>query len=187
MSAPSRIRRVLRCSVGVGALLVTLSPPDARAADSSALSLKAAFVFNFVKFVEWPTDAPASGMALRVCVANEPDVARELTAIVGTQQIGGRSVQVLRTTVDTVLAQCQLLYVGATSLNNARKATEPLKAQPVLTVSDTLGFAEAGGMIELYVEDGRMRFAINLAAARRAHLVVSSRILALARAVEERR
>jgi hypothetical protein len=186
MSARSTICRVLRCSVGVGALLVTLSPPDARAGDSPALTLKAAFLFNFVKFVEWPADAPAPGMALRVCVANEPDVARELTGLVGTQQIGGRSVLVIRTAGDTVLAQCQLLYVGAASLQNARKATEPLKAQPVLTVSDTLGFAEAGGVIELYVENGRMRFAINLAAARRAHLVVSSRILTLARVVEER-
>jgi hypothetical protein len=86
---------------------------------------------------------------------------------------------------DGVLRGCQILYMGGWNSRELRRVTESLKGAPILTVSDVDGFAELGGMVQLRLERGRMRFAINPAAAQRAHLALSAKLLSLAIIVKE--
>jgi hypothetical protein len=176
------MHRHARCLTLIAAL--TVGSGNLSADEVGAPALKAAFLVNFLKFVEWPPESQADRTFLRVCVFDDVAVAGELTTIIGGQKIGGVTVQVLKTDTTTALSRCQMLYVGAATLDNARSVIEAVRDQAVLTVSDTTGFAGAAGIIELYADNGKMRFAVNLAAAKRARLQLSSKLLTLARIVD---
>lgn len=149
-------------------------------------ALRAAFLFNFAKFVEWPADQPDNG-PLYMCVLDDSAVEESLTQLLDGAPISGRSVTLLRSVRNRPLRSCHVLYVGDSDAERVATAIEELKYAPVLTVGDGETFARGGGMIGLFIEDGRMRFAINPDAAQRAGLKLSSRLLNLARIVKEGR
>jgi len=141
--------------------------------------VKAAFLFNFAKFAEWP--ALRSGAPILVCVVGDGEIAAALVETVRGQSVGGRPIDVSTPSDSTTWRACQLLFIADAEPRRAADRVGPLKMLPVLTVSDSKGFSEAGGIIELFVEDGRMRFAINIDAADRAGVRLSSRLLGLAK------
>ena len=149
-------------------------------------ALKAAFLFNFAKFVEWPTDAVASS-PLTLCVLDDVSVEDALSQLVNGDSVNGRMVTLLKGVRNHPLRGCHLIYVGDSDPARAIATLDEVKGAPVLTVGDGDGFARGGGMIGLFVEDGRMRFAINPNAAHRAGLRLSSQLLKLARIVKEGR
>jgi hypothetical protein len=150
---------------------------------ASEVALKAAFLYNFARFAEWP-ELP-SGAPIVLCVAGNENVAAALAQTVRGQNVGGRTLEVSRDEDGSVWRLCQLLFIADTEMRRAVTGLNVIRASPVLTVSDGKGFAEAGGMIELYVEDGRMRFAINVDATERAGLHLSSRLLGLAKVIRK--
>jgi YfiR/HmsC-like len=149
-------------------------------------ALKAAFLFNFGKFVEWPTDAVPAG-PLTVCVLDDAAVDESLTQLVNDAPTGSRQMVLLKGARNRSLRLCHLLYLGDPDPTRSMAALDELKGAPVLTVGDGEQFARRGGVIGLFVEDGRMRFAINADAAQRAGLRLSSRLLNLAKIVKEGR
>jgi hypothetical protein len=151
------------------------------AASQSDVAVKAAFLFNFAKFTEWPR-LPA-GAPITICVVDEDEIAASLAAIVRGQMVDGRAVGVLRSPEAAEWTACHILFIADTATRRAAAALPAIKALPVLTVSDDPGFARAGGIIELYVEAGRMRFAVNTAAVERSGVRLSSRLLGLAKLV----
>jgi hypothetical protein len=148
-------------------------------------ALKAAFLYNFVKFTDWPAEAAPSDAAVRLCVLGDEAVEAALEQTVKSHQVGGRSLTVVRVNVDDALSPCRVLYVTGLDRHRLTQLLERIKAAPVFTVSDVDGFAALGGVGQLFVENGKMRFALNPTSAQRAGLRLSSKLLALAKIVKD--
>jgi hypothetical protein len=176
---------VRRSALALAAVLIAASAAGAAAAGTSDAAVKAAFVFNFAKFTEWPALAP--GAPIVACVAGDDDIAAELVQIVKGETVGGHAVTVRQPHDSAFWGECQLLFVGSGERKAFAMLATALKGQPILTVSDGKDFSRSGGIVELYVEQGRLRFAINLDTAERARLRLSSRLLGLAKVVHDDR
>jgi uncharacterized protein DUF4154 len=182
MDVRRRLILAVRAAIVV-ALMVTTAvrangPVDAGDAVAPS-ALKAAFLFNFVKFTEWP-DVAASDPFV-ICLLGDDRVAGALTELTRGQKIEMHAIEVRPLTTATE-TRCHVLFVSVHAANGAQ-ALQICKDAATLTVSDTAHFADTGGMIEFFVERDRMRFAINVTATQRAHLKLSSRLLGLARIV----
>ncbi len=140
--------------------------------------LKAAFVFNFAKYVEWP-DSPAGNGSLVACVIGGDSFAAALAQFDG-RLLAGRSFQVLRQ-VTPEATGCHLLVMMGESARRALAQIRPASMPGVLTVSDLDGFVDEGGMIGLVRSEDRLQFDINQQALQRAGLRASSQLLKLAR------
>jgi hypothetical protein len=173
-----RTRRVLAAAA---VALLSAAPAAAQPA-VAADTLKAAFLYSFAKFTDWPPDSPQIG-PFTFCVPGDPEVARALEQTVRTHTINGRPVAVSWTPSD--LRACQVLYVTGLDRRQSQLTLDQLKGAPVLSVGDGDRFAELGGSVRLFVEGSKIRFEINLDASRRARLTISSRVLSLARIVQD--
>ena len=149
-------------------------------------TLRAAFLFNFTKFVEWPANS-SDGGPLSVCILDDAAVEESLAELLDGAPIAGRPVTLVRGARSRPLRGCHVLYVGDPEQARVSATLDELKSAPILTVGDGDKVARGGGMIGLFVEGGRMRFAINPDAVQRAGLHLSSRLLSLAKIVKEGR
>lgn len=154
---------------------------SARPPPESEAVLKAAFIFNFAKFTEWP--ALSAGAPIEACIYGDDAIAAALQETVAGQSIVGHVIAVRATKDSAGFRLCHLLFIGSAEAQRVQAALNSVSTMPVLTVSDGKGFAKTGGIIEMYVEEGRMRFAINVSAVERSGLHLSSRLLGLARIV----
>lgn len=153
-------------------------PVAAQADRASAEAVKTGFIYNFAKFTEWPAGADDAA-ALRICTPGAQPLDGRLV------QLHGRSLQNRTLSVHTgvraaQLKDCHVLFVSAGDAAQLDTLLRGVANTPVLTIGDLPGFAQAGGMIGLQEEDKRIRFEINLAAAQRAGLRLSSQMLKLA-------
>jgi hypothetical protein len=153
----------------------------AEPAPSREDELKAAYLFNFAKFVEWPETAQARSLAF--CVVDARGISAALATAVADKRIGARSIDVRALSPADPRDTCDLLYLSALA-TDLDDADGPRPDAPVLTISDAEGFAQHGGMIEMFAEGNRIRFNINAENARRAGLRISSNLLRLATKVE---
>jgi hypothetical protein len=173
--APSLLRILLP------SLIVLVGIPGAtRAADpidQRLARLAAAYVFNFIKFIDWP--AGASGGEVEVCFSGADDIRTALSEAVRDKPVGERRIKVR--TQNGNLTDCDVLYVDSTS--TLKLSAQDL--QGMLTIGDASEFTREGGVIRLYVESNRLRFAINMDHAKRAKLQVSSNLLKLASGIEQ--
>jgi hypothetical protein len=145
------------------------------------VAVKAGFINNFAKFADWP--AMPSGAPIAACIVGDDAVADALANTALGQNIGGRTLEVRRVQDSAVWRFCQLLFVADAETRRSAAGLAGIKTLPILTVSDSKGFSEASGIIELFREAGKMRFAINVDAAELAGLHLSSRLLGLAKVV----
>ena len=173
---------VARLLLAVSALL--FAPQAASAQEVSLPSLKAAFLSNFAKFAEWPVDALPAGRVFTFCVSGDKAVAAALERSI-KEHPGQEPMSVIVVAPDGPLSGCQIFYLGGVNLRDASRTIDTLKGMPIFTVSDVDGFAEHGGVAQLRLEQGRMRFAINPAAAQRARLALSAKLLTLATIVKD--
>lgn len=146
--------------------------------------VKAAFLYNFSKFIEWPADVFSTRSdSFTLCVYGENPLGETLKEIVKGQVLDGRSFAVKRVASVSAARSCQTVFVGATDEDRVPGLLAGLQGCRVLTVGEVPDFTRQGGVINFYVESNRVRFVINLAAADRAHLKVSSKLLSLATVV----
>jgi hypothetical protein len=178
----SRMIRLLATPLVFAATILVVSP--AAAQDVSLPSLKAAFLANFAKFTDFPHDALPAGRVFTFCVSGDKAVADALEQSLKAR-LGQDPASVTFVASDRPTGACHILYLSGLNLRDARRTIEGIRDAPVFTVSDLEGFAEAGGVAELRLEKGRMRFAINPAAAQRAHLALSAKLLSLAIIVKD--
>jgi hypothetical protein len=143
--------------------------------------LKSGFVYNAGIFVEWPPDA-GSSTALVIGFPAGHDVAHPLAALTG-KKINGRTISVKPFEPDDDPRDYQILFLGKVDRHLMSTVQERIGDAPVLTIGDTDGFTAQGGVVRLYMEDGRLRFEINMSRAERARLRVSARMLGLAKIV----
>lgn len=143
--------------------------------------VKATYLYNFIQFVEWPQAARTHGDEFRLCVLGGDRLGPALDAFDG-EIVDGRAIRVRRLSAPEEVApsQCRLVFLPRGS-GDAGALLSRLPDHGVLTVGEGADFSSAGGMIRLYEVRGRVQFSINDRAARRAGLVVSSRLLQLAR------
>lgn len=157
--------------------------PDLAAASASfEYDVKAAFLLNFTKFVEWPPRAfPAPDAALTICILGDDPFGRALDQMVEGESVNGHKIAVERIAADRQKS-CQVLYAG----NNTTMPIPAGVAGPVvLTVGEGADFIRQGGIIAFVVDNRRVRFDINLKAATNAGLKLSSKLLSVARSVEK--
>jgi hypothetical protein len=170
-----------------GALLFVclLCASTASAQDVTEPSLKAAFIYNFAKFTEWPLDAlPATG-SFTACVLGDASVTDALERTVRGRLLSGRTISVSRVTLDGPLRACHLLYVSGVTAAQVSALVVMVKGAPVLTISDIEDFTPLGGIAHVFVENGRMRFELNLERAKLSRLQLSSKLLTLASRVHD--
>ena len=181
---PSRNRSsriaFIACALAAGAWS---SGPRAANPQPLEQAVKASFLFKFAPFVEWPGNGTA-GKPFTICLSGEDPFGSTLDEVVRGQRISGRPVNVRRLGDGGSAAGCQMLFAGRSSAPDYAPFAE-VAGQPVLTVSDQKS-GPPGSMIQFVMQGGRVRFQIDNGAARANGLVISSKLLGLAIAVERK-
>lgn len=146
--------------------------------------MKAAFLFHFAQFVDWPAEAFKDGATpLTYCTVGEDPFHGALDVSMNGKMIGTRPIRVLHFKRAQDIQSCQILFLGTLEQKSISAALANIRGNPVLTVGETEHFAQDGGMIGFFLEDNKVRFEINLDAAERAKLKISARLLTLAKSV----
>jgi hypothetical protein len=149
------------------------------AQDVTEPALKAAFIYNFAKFTDWPADALAPSSPFNACVLGDAAMADSLERAVVGRHLAGRDISVSRVNLGGALRSCHLLYLSGVQGTQLEAVMTSLRGAPVLTISDADDFTRLG-IAHVFVDSGKMRFNFNLDLAKQAHLQLSSKLLALA-------
>ncbi len=150
--------------------------------------VKAAFLYHFTGYVDYPASAFTQPSAPFVIgVLGKDTIMDALQQAVRGKSVKGRPVVVKQVGLGQELKECHVLFVPEAQAANLSRVLDVLGDAPVLLVGESKDFAAKGGMIGFFVEQNRVRFEINPEAARRAHLTISSKLLSLARIVKESR
>ncbi|MGL6291115.1 MAG: YfiR family protein [Silanimonas sp.] len=165
----------LALGLGLGVLLLP-TPARADGAAVDEYALKAAFLFNFTRFVEWPDDAFESvDSPFRICVLGTDPFGPRLEALTN-RRVGARPIVIERPIATAALARCHIAYFSEDSAAALRDAPPPR----ALTVSSGRGFAREGGMVALVTGRGRVQLHVNLASIQRSPLKFSAKLLEVA-------
>jgi hypothetical protein len=167
----------------LAATLLAASAPQER--EAPEYEIKAAFLYNFAAFVEWPSSAfPDRESPFLVGVVGRDPFSSTLEEAFRGKEVGGRLVAVKRASDVKSLGACHLVFIPASERESTPRILESLKGTPTLTVGETGGFAAMGGCVGFFAEGRKVRFEISLPAMKRADLKVSSKLLRLARVIE---
>jgi hypothetical protein len=150
--------------------------------DSSEYLIKAGFVYNFAKLVVWPANAfaqPDSPIVIGILGADP--FGTTIDHVVGDKKVEGRGFVVKRLKWGADFKNCSILFVSSSETAHLEEVIHMVKGLPILTIGETPGFAKRGGIINLTLEDNKVRFEVNVEAAKQANLNISSRLLALAK------
>ena len=145
---------------------------------SKEYAIKAAFIYNFAKFVEWPAESMNKSEPFIVCILGENPFGSSLEILQG-KKVKGKNIIIKKAKRAEDMSQCHIVFVGS-SVQNLAEILAHVKRHKALTVGDTAGFARQGGVINFVVKDEMVRFEINLDAATQAGLKISSKLLKLA-------
>jgi len=165
-------------------MLVSMMMLPLQAAVFSADAVKAAFLYRFASFVEWPEDAPGGPFVIAVAGADE--VARQLDDLLPRVNVNGRVAQVRRVSKPADLDGVHILYVGPESMSHTRALRAAALERPILIVTDDDHGLDSGGVINFVEVERNVRFEISLLAADRARLKINSALLSVAARVERR-
>jgi hypothetical protein len=142
--------------------------------------VKAAMIYNFTRFVEWPAAAWKDARApLVVGVFGSDPFSGVLDETLREKSYGGRRIEVRRVQTAIEAEACQVLFIPKSEKKKVAELLASLRASSILTISDSDDFTRAGGVIGFVTVDNRVRFAINKASAEKAGLTVSSKLLRL--------
>lgn len=155
---------------------------QAEAGQASEYEVKAAFLYNFAKFVEWPESTTDN--TLNICTLGEDPFDKAMDSIVG-RFIKKRRVVIKRISSVKKSENCHILFVSSSERKQLRAITQAIGDAAILTIGDTEGFAKKGLIINLIMENDKVRFEVNLDAAKRSGLHISSSLLELARIIRE--
>jgi hypothetical protein len=146
--------------------------------------VKAAFLYNFARFIEWPAELfKEETLPLVVGVLGEDPFGSALDQSLNGKSINGRPLTIKRLKWGQNLRECQLLFISASEKKRLAQILDSLKGAGVVTISDLNNFCPQGGMIGFILEENKVRFVINLGVAEQARLRISSKLLKLAKEV----
>jgi YfiR/HmsC-like len=149
---------------------------------SQEYQLKLAFMVNFARFITWPAEAFAEEQQMSLCVLGKNPFGPLLSGV-GGKKVGERSLKVLHFETLADNQQCHLLFVGQADVAGLTRQLQAVSKKPVVTVSDSPGFAEAGGGIEFVIKGDKLSFIINNSALKDKGVQASSSLLNLAASV----
>ena len=167
-------RKALGC-----ALASALAIAPARAGDVQEYEVKAAYLFNFARFAEWPVSKDDRN--LQLCLIGRDDFGGSLAALEG-KSVQSRTLRVRRVLLEEIDG-CHILFVSESERRRLAMILSMTETQSVLTVSDIDGFAEKGGMVGLQLVDQRVQFDVNLGALYSANIKLPAQVLKLARLI----
>ena len=150
----------------------------------SEYEVKAAYLLNFLKFVQWPNSTAGSDNTISICVLGHDPFGVALDRIVSGQQIDGKNVVTRRIDRALDVNGCRVLFIDASESGQLASTIMALDDLPVLTVSEMPDFVSRGGIIQFLLKEGRVRFEVNLMRAQRIGLMMSSQMLNVASAVK---
>lgn len=171
---------------GVLAVLLVLLAwlPAAAAETSKEYLIKAAFLYNFTQFVEWPGDAFADAAApIRIGILGDDPFGAALDEVVRGETVRNRPLVVVRAQRAEDLKDCHLVFVGRSEAERTEGVLEEFASAPILTVSDNPDFTTHGGVVRFFLDGTKVRFEINPAAAEGIRLKLSAQLLTLGKLV----
>lgn len=171
----------LRRSIQLALLLVFTGSLAAQTL--TEYQVKAAYLYNFAKFVKWPADAPAAA-TFNICVLGSNPFGKTLTATVAEERLDGKSIAIRPIGNTSEAAECAIVFVGRSEQARLASLLPELNRRGVLTVSEVPRFTARGGMIGFVTDGDRIRFEVNLEAAQKAGLTLSSELLKVALSVK---
>ena len=147
--------------------------------------VKALFLFNFAKYVDWPPAVFAGTNApIIIGLIGEDRFGDALKKMVEGKRVSGRQILIQPIEKDSDLGKCQILFISDSEKNRLSEILDKIKALPVLTVGETDQFMESGVVINFVKKEGKIRLEINLEAARQARLEISAQLLRVADVVK---
>ncbi len=175
------IERLIHVCLPMLCLLIGIGlPADICAGMIEEYSVKAALAFNFARFTDWPSDNIVdSPKTFNICILGDNAVWEAFAGVEG-KRVKGRRIVLKRVRSMRKSVDCELLFISGSPRELLPKIFAAVEGKPVLTIGEMAGFIEAGGIINLIKTEKRIRFEVNLKAAQRAGLKISSRILKLA-------
>ncbi len=174
---------LMRVAAAAALTLICTFTADAQPAPRSEYEIKAAYLFTFGKFVDWPPRPARDESAITICVLGADPFGPVLDSTLAGATIRGRKVSLRRLTGPDNAAGCHIVFVSASEERRVSTIVPALNQSGALTVSDMPQFASHGGMIQFVSAASRVRFEINLLSAREAGLTMSSELLRVASAV----
>ena len=165
-------------------LSVPAGEPPQQPARASEYQVKAAYLFNFGKFVAWPAGSTAAqGDAFPICVIGQDPFGQILDMTLSGEVIGGKSVVPRRISRVQDVSSCRILFISSSEEGRLREILGAVEKAGVLTVSDISGFSQRGGMIQFIIQANKVRFEVDLRPALEAGLTLSSELLRVAASV----
>lgn len=156
----------------------------AQTAASKEYQIKAAFVFNFAQFVDWPSDTFTNASApLCIGVLGDDPFGDILDTTINGEKVNGHPLVVRRFHKAEEIQDCQVLFISHSEAKRMRQVLDGLKGRSVLTIGEVDGFCKDGGIIRFVTEQNKIRFRINPETAKNSSLTVSSKLLRLAQIV----
>jgi len=178
MASPNRALWVL------GLVVLLLNATHAQSPTAGEYQVKAAFLYNFAKFVEWPPSSfPDASSPLRICVLGRDPFGEELRNITREKIVNGHKLEVTEVPDLQAARTCHILFIASSEKTQLKRIFDSLRGTDALTVGDTKGFVEQGGMINFVLENNRVQFEVNRKAAEEGRLKISSKLLSVAKFV----
>jgi len=168
----------------VGLLLWGWCAPLAGQALAVEYEVKAAFIHNFTKFIDWPAEAfEGNNSPFKIGILGAGPIDKPLLNLNG-KKTKKRSLEVSRVQNLNDVSQYHIIFVNSSAKGSAYSILRALKGTGILTIGDTPGFIEHCGIINFYLKSGKIRFEVNIEASQREKLRISSKLLRLARIVK---
>lgn len=177
-----RLQRAARLCAAL-LLWTAAGAPGIEPRPAGEYEVKAAMLFNFSKFVEWPAAKLDRSPRFVVGVLGQDPMGQDLDRVLRDKSVAGKPVVVRRFERAEGTEACHILFVSAAESKKLPEIAASLEKGAVLTVGDSERFARSGGAVGFVIQDNRVRFEVNLSAAKRAGLTVSSKLLRLATVV----
>jgi hypothetical protein len=179
-------RLILFFAVLISGLASLAWPAWGQSHEASGYEVKTAFLFNFAKFIDWPSSSFATPQSsFTICVLGVDPFGNVLDEALQGKVIGDRPLALRRLKDKAEARRCQIVFVSSSESAHLADILASLQGANVLLVGDTYSFAASGGTIEFTLEDNHVRFSINTDAVNRSGLRFSSKLLALAKIVRD--
>jgi len=176
--------RSLTCAAALAASLAGVSLAADQRTATAEDDIKAAFLFNFTKFVEWPASDPTQ--PFRICTVAEPSFGLAVERTVTGETAGGRPIEHHAPQTPDAARPCHILFVGRLENDRIERWLAAVRGAPMLVVGESRGAWDRGAHINFVLEENRVKFDVNPEAASRAGLTVSSKLLRVARKIAGR-
>jgi|SRR6185436_4800556 len=179
----SPVLKVLHITRSITALFLiwTAWLSEVSGQSASEYQVKAVFIYNFTRFIDWPSEAFKSpDEPFIIGIIGEDPFGTYLDETVTGEKIGTHPIQIQRFADIKQVVKCHILYVSSYEPEEAEKILSAVADKSILTVSDATAFNKWGGMIRFFTENNKIRLQVNVEASKKSGLTISSKLLGVA-------